>query len=799
MKTFKKILIFFLIIILAGIAFGIIHVKTITKKGLPSYNASLTIEGIEGKVIIYRDSLAIPHIYAQNEHDLYMATGYCLAQDRLWQMDLLRRVTLGRLSEIFGADYADTDWLLRSLRYSEKSKMLLDSLDNESLSALQAFANGVNYFIENHSNDLPLEFSILKYKPERWEPLHSINLIGYMAWDLKSGWCNLVLDEIRETISTEKFIQLLPDSNYTVVFKDFDIPNHRSTLLSDLEQVIEPLNKLGIGVFDASNNWAISGNKSASGIPYFANDMHLGYNIPGVWYQIHQVVEGKVNVTGVLLPGQPFIIAGHNDSIAWGMTNTYVDNLDFYEEKVNPEDSNLYYYNGEWQTMKIVQTDILTREGDTVQRIIRYTHRGPVMSDIKYANDKVVSMRWMGDEYSNEIRTMCLLNRADNWHDFTNALKTFIAVSQNMNYADVKGNIGLFCAAGVPIRKRDPLLTFLPGETDEYDWKGLVPFEDLPNVYNPASGYVVSANNKTADNTYPYHIGTWYTIPHRMDRIIEMLEGKENISINDFKAIQLDVQSKLVSEFLPVLISEIEKIENIGNLEETGLKLLTNWDGRLIKENKAVVIFETTYLKLLKNVFEDELGPELYQKYLTIASIAKFALDNVIKNPSSPWCDDITTSGWVENFTDMIQISYMEAMEEIDSLYGIDTTSWAWKNVHRITLEHPLGSVNVLQKAFHLNRGPYPVDGSYHTVCPYSYRFSDPFKVHHGASQRHVYNLTNWDDSYSVIPTGNSGIPSSPHYCDQTILYVNGKYHRDLFSKELIEKNAKYTTTITGK
>ncbi|MBN1181478.1 MAG: penicillin acylase family protein [Bacteroidales bacterium] len=794
-KAFLKILL--LIIVLCIIA-GAIYVKRIAKRGLSEYDGEMILKGLYDNVTVYRDSFAIPHIYALNQHDVYMATGYLLAQDRLWQMDLLRRVTQGRISEIFGKDFADTDWLLRSLNYTAKSQILLDSLDKPLKLAMEAFAEGVNAYIEENSKNLPVEFTVLKYKPEKWEPLHSLNLIGYMAWDLKSGWCNLVLEEIRQKVDEELFLQLIPiwNDSASVVIPDYMKNLSLNGMSGKLQAAIQPLSDLGLEVFSASNNWAVSGQKSVTGKPILANDMHLGYNVPGVWYQIHQIVKDSLNVTGVLLPGQPLIIAGHNDSIAWGMTNTYVDNLEFYAESVSELDSNKYRFNGEWKDMKIVEEMIITKEGDTIIKNIRYTHRGPVMSDIKPSVDYVLSMKWMGSEYSNEIRTVYLLNRAKNWNDFKDAVSTFIAISQNINYADVNGNIGLYCSAGVPVRKRVNGMTFLPGDTDEYDWKGLVPFEKLPHVYNPVCNFVSSANNKTVGNDYPYYIGTWFSLPHRFDRINELLLAKEKFTVTDFIEIQQDNQSKLVGQLIPYF-KEIDR-DKLDENEKNALTLILSWDRRLIKSSKATGPFEATYINLVKNIFEDEMGQKLYDHYLSDASIAKFAIDEMLKSGGSRWCDNVTTPE-TEDFKDMILQSFKEAVAQMIEKLGPDTAEWEWGKIHQITLEHPLGSVNALQKAFKLNRGPYPVPGSYHTICPYSYGFANPYNVIHGASHRHIYDLSDWDNSLTVIPTGNSGIPSSKHYCDQTQYYVSGRYHNDHFSETNVKENAKYKMVMKVK
>jgi len=259
---------------------------------------------------------------------------------------------------------------------------------------------------------------------------------------------------------------------------------------------------------------------------------------------MHHVIEGELNVTGVVLPGAPYVIAGHNEDIAWGMTNVTVDDLDFYLETINPSDSNQYLLNGEWVDMRIVEEEIRVKgQKDPLKRYIRYTHRGPVVSSFKGVKDKVISIRWQGNEFSNEVRSVHLLNRAENWEDFRNAVRTFNSVNQNIVYADRFGNIGLQTSAGIPIRKEGGIPVY-PGDTSLYDWQGQVPFEELPFSYNPECGYVSSANNKTVDESYPYYIGSWFSLPNRIGRIREMLEEKEVLGTDDFKRMLRDQHSQ---------------------------------------------------------------------------------------------------------------------------------------------------------------------------------------------------------------------------------------------------------------
>ncbi|MFO7657920.1 MAG: penicillin acylase family protein [Bacteroidales bacterium] len=799
MKIIKRALQVAMILMIVVFIAGFIIIRYISRKSLPDYNASVVLTGMSAGVEVFRDEFAIPHIYAETEKDLYMAVGYLMAQDRLWQMDFLRRVTLGRLSEIFGEKYADTDLILRSLRYSDKSRSLLSTSDTAIIEALEAFSYGVNQYIGMHGKKLPFEFTLLGYKPEPWQPVHSLNLIGFMAWDLKAGWGEYILEEIRASVDSVHFAGLLPDIGLykTFVYPGFDSVINSLSIGSDLAALSGILGKMGADIFDGSNNWAVSGEKSTTGKPIMANDMHLGFNIPGIWYQMHQNVKGKLNVTGLVLPGQPLVICGHNENIAWGMTNTYVDNLDFYLEKINPEDSNQYLYMGEWKNFTIREEKIATGKGDTLKRFQRYSHRGPVISEFKGIKDNIVTMHWVGDEQSNELKSIYMLNRAANWDEFRNALKTFRSISQNVVYADQEGNIGLFCAAGIPIRKRTGVYGVLPGWTDEFDWQGMVPFDELPFSYNPECGYVASANNKTVDDSYPYHISHWFDLPYRADRIKEMLSEKDKLSVEDFKNIQLDQKTKMKELILPELLHSAENVTELSETEQHCLTLMKEWDGDMHKDRPEPAIFEKFYHHLLKNIFADELGSELFEKLSGISSITRTAVYRIFTTGESVWIDDITTD-YTESLSDICMRSFKETVGMLAQQYGNEPKSWRWGDIHQFTLGHPLSGKKILDRLFDLSRGPFEVGGSFHTVSPYSYPLAEPKMVNHGASHRHIYTTANWDNSHTVIPTGNSGIPASKHYCDQTGLYINGHYHSDHFSRDAVLSHMVYQMKFTG-
>jgi len=791
MKIMKRILTIVLIVIVLAAAGGMIFLNSVKTRALPDYNAAVDLEKLTSPVTVFRDSMGIPHIYADNEEDLYRTVGYVMAQDRLWQMDLMRRITTGRLSEVLDPGLVEADQLFRALDFPKKSRMVIAQTDPDILLCMEAFTDGINQFITQNLKKLSFEFTMLGYKPDPWEIEHSFNLIGYMAWDLSSGWnTDMALYKIQQVVSDTLFRELLPDMKFQdiPVFPEYMSSDNTLELQSAMADAIGIIDKLGLQVFEASNNWAVSGEKSETGMPLMANDMHLGLMSPGIWYQMHHVIEGKLNVTGVALPGGPFIIAGHNEDIGWGMSNVAVDDLDFYLETINPADSNQYLLDGEWQDMRIVKEVITVKGADEpVVRINRFTHRGPVVSEFKGVKDKVMSASWQGNEFSNEIRTIYLLNRAGNWEDFREALSTFNSVSQNVVYADRRGNIGLQTSAGVPIRHSGGILVY-PGDTSLYDWQGMVPFEELPNSYNPECGYVSSANNKTVDEDYPYYIGSWFSPPWRIGRIREMLEEKEVLGTEDFKRMLRDQRSHFAMKMTPLYLDALQ--DQANGEYRPAYQALADWDYDMQASSAAALIFEIMFLELNRAMFEDELGDHYGQ--LAYNAIAKNLVEKTRVTGQSLWCDNVNTPDKTESFHDNIRTAFQHTMDTITSMYGSEVSDWEWGKLHKVALIHPMGGVPIVEKLFKVNRGPFAIGGSSHTVCPYSYPKGSSFIANHGASERHIFNTADWDRSLTVIPTGTSGIPASPHYLDQTKLYINNQFHRDHFSREAVETNFLY-------
>lgn len=788
MKILKVSLAVIAVIIVAILLAGAIIVPSLRKSGLPELSGEKNIAGLRADVKVIRDERGVPHIYASNEHDLYFMTGYITAQERLWQMDMVRHATQGRLSELFKRDMFDTDYFLRALGMPEKSRLVLENEDPEILAGLQAYADGVNAWIGETGKKLPPEFRILGYEPEPWTMVDITNIIGFIGWDLaSSNLSNEITNyKLGMKLGPEKAAELIADWNLVdeVVFPDFRIDERLFDNAMAAIGSMKELEELGIVTLSGSNNWAVSGTRSETGKPILSNDMHLGLNVPGFWMQVHQVIPGKLNVTGVIFPGEPFVVAGHNDRIAWGMTNLGVDDIDLFVETVDSTGNN-YLYNGEWLPIREVEHVLKMNDDSSQTRVIKYTHHGPVISGMRGIDDAVLTMRWSGYDHSDEIKAVYLLNRAGNWDEFRTALSNFRAISQNFAYADVEGNIGLNTGGGVPVRKGTGLLP-RRGDTDEYEWKGYVPFDLLPSSFNPEEGFVSSANQRTVDKNYPFFISGDFSMPYRIMRIREMAAEKQVLGIEDFKRMITDNHSAYAAMLTPVILKEAETISDTDETEKAAIEELKGWDYSMDASLIAPSLFEFIRIEMARHLLGDELG-ELYGS--SLGRQHDFYIYSMLKKGPDRWVDNINTPE-EENMEMIIVQSIRSAVDTLSARYGVYGPGWQWGKIHTLTLEHPLGAVKILDRLLGLNSKTYAVGGSYHTVEPYSFR--DNFTANHGASERHIFNTADWDQSLTVIPTGTSGIPGSPFYLSQSDTYVNNGFYTEPFTETAVEAAKKY-------
>jgi penicillin amidase len=788
MKTLKTSLKVILAIIGVLLLAGIIVVSFLKKSGLAELSGQKTLAELRADARVIRDERGVPHIYASNSHDLYFMTGYITAQERLWQMYLVRHATEGRLSELLKRDMIETDYFLRALGMPEKSKLVLENEDPDVLAAMQAYTDGVNAWIQKTGKKLPVEFKLLGYKPEPWTMTNIANIIGFIGWDLaKTNFSNEIYNyRLVKKLGLKKASELIPDWDLVdeVVFPDFELDEELMESALSAAGSLDELKKLGIVTLSGSNNWAVTGSRSETGKPILSNDMHLDLNVPGFWIQMHQVIPGELNVTGVIFPGEPFVVAGHNEKIAWGLTNLGVDDIDLFVETIDSTAEN-YMYNDAWLPF-INKEEILKITGDSsITKTIKYSHHGPIVSEMRNIDDVVLSMHWSGFDYSDEIKAVYLLNRASSWNEFRSALSHFRSISQNFAYADTEGNIGLQTGGGIPVRKGTGLLP-RRGDTDEYEWKGYVPFELLPTSFNPSGGFVSSANQRTVNGDYPFFISGDFSMPYRIMRIRQMAAEKEILGIEDFKRMITDNHSAYAALLTPVIIKSSAAVTAPDDAERAAIDELKQWDYSMDASQIAPTLFEFIRMEIARNIMADELG-DLYGS--SKGSQHDFYIYRMVTEGPDEWVDNINTE-LGETMDVIIALSIKSAVDTLTARYGDFGENWQWGKIHTLTLEHAMGGVKVLDRLFGLNSATYNVGGSYHTVEPYS--FDENFHVNHGASERHIFNTADWDKSYTVIPTGTSGIPGSPFYLSQTETYVNNGFYNEPFTEQAVEEAKKY-------
>lgn len=780
-----------LILVVAG--GGYLWFQHTLKKSLPQISGELIVSGLKENVEIIRDTYGVPHIYANNESDLYFALGYAVAQDRFWQMEFHRRLGHGRLSEVLGEDFVEVDRYFRMLTAAGLNKEIPEDLTT----LLKAFTDGVNAYLETHRDSLPFEFTLLGYQPEPWHADDYLAILKVVNWSLSSGWhADLTAAEMLEKAGEERLREAFPvwPEDAPLI-----IPEETKALKKVSEFTLKtiPL-KEKLEAFSspaASNNWVISGKKSVTGKPILANDPHLGLTNPSVWWEVHMVCP-TMNVSGFAILGIPGIAVGHNSHVAWGVTNVMVDDVDFYIEKINPENPRQYWYKGHWENMRVIEETIRVKEKDPVKTEILLTRHGPIINEEKKGSkEKVISARWAFTECLQPFQAVYLLAKAEDVEGVIEALRYWESPSQNLVFADTKGNIGYWCCATVPIRSKGDGLLPVPGWTGEYEWQGYVSFECRPHMLNPEEGFIATANNKIVGKSYPNLISHYWEPMDRITRILQLLNSMKKLSIEDFKRMHQDIYCVLASELTPEMIKVLDK--RLSNEDAQKAKdILSSWDFMMAKESVGACLFEVTYRKMMDNIFKDELGETLFQKYIKTASFPPRAIRMIVRKGSSLWFDDVNTSE-KETMEDILEKSLKQMLSELKEVIGGEINTWTWGKIHTLTFEHVLGKKKPLDRIFNL--GPFPVGGSSLTVNKKQYPYDKPFGVDHGVSQRMLVNLSDINRSLHVLPTGESGHIRSPHHRDQIDLYLSGRYRPAWTDRSDVEKHSEGTLVLKPK
>ena len=769
---------------------------------LPKYSGHKSIKGLNRPVDIYTDTYGVPHIFAENEEDLFYAAGYYAARDRLFQMSIVNYSVRGELSYAFGDDFISSDIYLRTWRIHDTAKRLVGELDKETVDLMVAFCAGINYRIQEVYNDLPLEFKISGMKPLAWNPSIVTGYARMMAREMSQSWKpEIVFGAIENFFGKEKLAELYPDydSSHPTIAGNNSLLNG-DYFTSILKEELKLQDVLGYNSsFSGSNNWVVSGKRTKTKKPFLANDPHLKFSQPARWYEM-RLKGGRFNVSGLCLAGIPLPIIGQNKNIAWGLTNSMVDDMDFFIETINPDNPNEYLYDGNWKKMKIIKESIRLKNDRDTTITIRLTHHGPIITDIHALtkNENLeISMAWTGNWLTKEIDALLGLSLATNWNEFSNAVKNYGVPGQNIVYADTKGNIGWRPAVYVPIRKEGSSLLPRPGNDPKYDWNGRVPFNKMPYLYNPESGFIATANNKTIGDSFPYYISGLWADPSRAQQIVNRLDTMNQATIEDMQSIQLDHTSQFAQEITPVLLS-VKTGDETGIIKEA-LNILENWDYVEDVESKGALIFHSIMRQLTISLFADELqliGDNYLKAFTSIKYLHSRNLRKILFEGNSSWIDDITTRDKIETLHDIIKKAIHNGINDIENYVGPNINNWQWGRAHSLTHEHKLGSSKILDWIFGFNIGPYFSGGSDKSPNAGGYSFNHPYKQIAGASMRRIVNFDNLNETYMVIPTGQSGLYNSKHYSDQSHLFHSGKYRKTWFNESHIRSSEDFDRLI---
>lgn len=839
------------VVVLALVGLAGLSVATV-RRPFPQVDGEISLPGLTTPVEVIRDQWGVANIYADNAEDLFEAQGYVQAQDRFFEMDVRRHITAGRLSELFGASQVETDTFIRTLGWRRVATAELPLLSASTRRYLDAYADGVNAYLQSHRPaSISLEYSLLglqglDYAPEPWTAVDSLSWLKAMAWDLGAN-----LDREVETslmlpaVGPKQTADLWPDyplrgfapivTSGAVRNGSFDpaasagnrrvLPeglakSQTAAYTEALRGVAQKLDQLPTMIADhsvdgatGSNSWVVAGSRTETGKPILANDPHLATSIPSTFVQIglHCRTVGKAcpfEVSGYSFAGMPGVVVGHNATMAWGLTTSYVDVQDLYLEQLRGDSVRV---GDKYQPLE-ARTEEIRVAGESTPRTItvRSTKHGPLLSDSwgqlrqigaaaagEGKDAYAVSLAWTGLQPSRTMDALLRLNVASNFTQFRAAAKLLGAPSQNLVYADIHGNIGYQLPGAIPERGRGDGDTVAPGWDPAYDWKGLIPFGELPWAENPADGYIVTANNQIiGQEHYSRKLGSTYSYGWRSQTIVDALRTNPRISV----AQNLELQNEDVVRFADVLVPRLLKL-SVADSPTTpaswvaeGQQTLVGWDYSASTDSAAAAYFFVVVHNVLERTFRDQMPEELWpsggDRWYAV-------LTKLLDDPDNAWWDDTRTPDVRERRDDVLRAAMTDARKELTSLMSRETSGWEWGKLHRVTLQHQtLGSSGIrpIEKLF--NRGDWPVGGGPAVVNAMSFDDTQGYRVNAGPTMRMVVDLSELDKSRWINQSGNSGHAYNPNYDDQAPLWIKGETLPFVTDKATIESQAKHRLNL---
>jgi penicillin amidase len=814
LKTLLRVL--YWVFAVAVIAFGALAWWFIYRP-MPQIDGTLTIAGLQHEVSVDRDQWGVPHIRASSIEDLAEAQGYVMAQDRLWQMDLMRRVARGQLSEVIGEATLPSDREFRLLGLGRAADRDATILEPQAQKVMAAYARGVNQFIEQHSGTLPLEFSLLGYKPTPWKPSDTLVISAFMYHTLTYTWeeelnRSKVFERVgpdrtkelySEQAALDHFVvgdpnvpddgsqrtaldsdedddDLHPDNIQKAAFQDSSPVFARSFLSISARTLGESINQFVRNTSGelrhslGSNNWVVSGAHTATGKPLLANDTHLELSVPPIWYETHLTAPG-LDLKGFSLPGAPLVIIGHNDKIAWGFTNNGADVQDLYIESFKPGSSDEYLVNGAYRKAELLDEVIRVKGASDEHLAVAVTRHGPV---VQREGDKGYALRWTATEPGGLANSYTWMGLARNWKEFRELMKRVWGPAQNAVYADVDGNIGYIMSARVPIRKKGHGEVPVPGDTDDYEWTGYIPFDQLPQSFNPPSGLIATANARVVGPNYRPYLTDHWEEPYRTARIYDLLHDRHDLRPEDMLKVQTDTYSYphvFLAEQLTAANRAAKPKDPRTQQLIDGLK---DWNGIADANSPEVSFLYSTRRATLEKILEPWLGKEtnLYQ-WRSTAFLQRILTDRPANwlPPSYKSYDELLIAAADAAVKTLAERSHSERIED-----------WPWKRFNSLDMLHPLGRDGILKTLLSITDKPQSGTG-------FSIRAATKYD---GPAMRFIANPANWDQSVLLVPAGQSGQLGNSHYTDQFSYWYEGKPIYAPFTEAAESAARRHTLTL---
>ena len=743
----------------------LLFINWYVNRSVEQVDGTIELSSLNKEVTVITDDNGVPHIHADSEQDLYIAQGYVQAQHRMFQMELSRRQASGTLSEVVGASAINQDKYFRTLGLRRAAEASYEIYTEESKQVLEWFAAGVNAYISDakNANRLPIEFKLMGIEPEEWTPIDSLTIGKFMAFDLGGHWERQAFNYyLLNTFEEDKAYELFPA-----------YPESRPTIIDEGEIDIAKSFEHAVipNEFNGSNNWVVSGEKTVSGQPLLANDPHLGLATPSIWLQMH-LKAADINVSGVIFAGVPGIILGHNENIAWGVTNTGPDVQQLYLEEKNPENPHEFLFEDDWEEAEIIDEPIIVKDEDTVDYEVVVTRHGPIVSEFaeESGTNSAFSLRWTALEPTTELEAILEMNKASNWEEFETGLEKFLAPAQNFVFAGKDGTIAYKANGNIPIYENaeDALLPMRGWDRDD-ELTEYIPFDKLPFVINPVKGYIATANNKVVGDDYPYHISHVWAQPYRYERIAEVIEERDELTIEMMQELQMDEVNLQAREFAGAF-SELISKEALTENEKIALDLLEDWGHEDASDLAEPLIFQKWIIEI-ENILYEEIPETMMDMFSAKGQTTDTILRKGLSGEESIWLKE---HGGIEK---VVHGAFKQAITRLEEEYGENITDWKWGDFHQVEFRHPLSGTHPILEYFFNHAGPQRMGGSALTVMAAAYN-NETGEVNHGAPWRFVIDADDLEKGYHLNGPGQSGHFKSDWYHDQLEDWVNGSFHQ---------------------